>query len=118
MAHTDAEERAVARELTAELEAEQEDRVMRARRELHLRVTNAGRELARAVQELRKLSSNDAFDVEYEGGSPFADHLHEAQRVLVIAAALIPTNAEGEMREDTQGLDTYHALTQGSHISK
>lgn len=116
MAHTDAEERMASQQTQDELDAEYEARVIEWRIRLHQCLTEAD-QLVKDTQEAhRTLSSGAAWDAEYEGGGSFIDHVNEAGRLLVIARALIPTDANGNHRKDKDAPDVARALMRGSYL--
>lgn len=116
MAHTDDEERQVARETADEIEEKHfADTVLPARKALWQAVDDATNALDAAVNTLTFLASNGGFDVEYESGtgSDFGKHLAEARRLSVIAKALMPTGADGDYVERDIRNDAVAALMSG-----
>lgn len=90
--------------------------VLPARIRLYQEIRAALDSLDAAGTTLGMLGTNDAFDVEYEGGGRFADHLAEARRILVIAKALMPTDENGEYVDRDIRNDAVDALMSGTYL--
>lgn len=98
------------------LENEHWSRVIDARGDLWESLKAAKDDLENAMEALRKLSSGDAWDVEYECVREFQNYLHETRRLLIITRALMPTANDCTTNTDKQLNETVRALMNESHI--
>lgn len=92
------------------------ENVLPARIRLHKEVTDALSNMKSATATLHALESNKAFDVEYEGGSRFADYLDEARRLLAIGIALMPTGADGNYVQRDVRNEALDGLMRGGRL--
>lgn len=119
MAHTDDEERKVARDTQTELEDKHfQDNILPARKILYSDLEIAHASLKNASRQLSRLGSNAVFDVEYESSSagPLGEHIRESERLLAIARALLPTDASGNEVPSDVSREAVQGLLRGSHI--